>query len=174
MRRLKKSIILSAAIILFHLYASDRAHAITFNPPEPSIFEFGDVVIGQSRQIDWSFSWSNDIGEAYIHLTYLTGQRGPFHLARNTSGCVTEGGICEYSLTYTPTNEDTSVAIFNDAIFFYDPEHDKSLYYTFVATGSGVNATPLPAALPLFASGLGAIGVVGWRRKKRVGARAAA
>jgi hypothetical protein len=28
-------------------------------------------------------------------------------------------------------------------------------------------ATPLPAALPLFASGLGAIGFVGWRRKRK-------
>jgi hypothetical protein len=27
--------------------------------------------------------------------------------------------------------------------------------------------TPLPAALPLFASGLGAFGVIGWRRKKK-------
>ncbi len=35
--------------------------------------------------------------------------------------------------------------------------------------------TPLPAALPLFASGLGAMGVLGWRRKrKKAAARAAA
>jgi hypothetical protein len=26
--------------------------------------------------------------------------------------------------------------------------------------------TPLPAALPLFASGLGALGLLGWRRKR--------
>jgi hypothetical protein len=29
------------------------------------------------------------------------------------------------------------------------------------------SATPLPAALPLFASGLGALGLVGWRRKRK-------
>lgn len=28
-------------------------------------------------------------------------------------------------------------------------------------------ATPLPAALPLFASGLGGLGLLGWRRKKK-------
>jgi hypothetical protein len=33
-------------------------------------------------------------------------------------------------------------------------------------------ATPLPAALPLFASGLGALGVLGWRRKKKAKATA--
>jgi hypothetical protein len=32
--------------------------------------------------------------------------------------------------------------------------------------------TPLPAALPLFATGLGALGVIGWRRKKKAAALA--
>jgi hypothetical protein len=30
-----------------------------------------------------------------------------------------------------------------------------------------VNETPLPAAFPLFASGLGALGLLGWRRKRK-------
>ena len=34
-------------------------------------------------------------------------------------------------------------------------------------------ATPLPAALPLYASGLGALGLLGWRRKKKAAARGA-
>jgi hypothetical protein len=33
--------------------------------------------------------------------------------------------------------------------------------------------TPLPAALPLFATGLGALGMLGWRRKRKVAAFAA-
>jgi hypothetical protein len=36
-----------------------------------------------------------------------------------------------------------------------------------------VGATPLPAALPLFATGLGALGLLGWRRKKKAAALAA-
>jgi hypothetical protein len=36
------------------------------------------------------------------------------------------------------------------------------------------NTTPLPAALPLFASGLGALGLLGWRRKRKASALAAA
>lgn len=51
----------------------------------------------------------------------------------------------------------------------------------FIVVGEGFNnilyaslATPLPAALPLFASGLGVIGLLGWRRKrKNTAARAA-
>jgi PEP-CTERM motif len=33
-----------------------------------------------------------------------------------------------------------------------------------------VSQTPLPAALPLFASGLGALGLLGWRRKRKTSA----
>lgn len=32
--------------------------------------------------------------------------------------------------------------------------------------------TPLPGALPLFATGLGALGLLGWRRKKKAAALA--
>jgi hypothetical protein len=37
-----------------------------------------------------------------------------------------------------------------------------------VDDGPAVAATPLPAALPLFASGLGAMGFFGWRRKRKL------
>jgi hypothetical protein len=40
-------------------------------------------------------------------------------------------------------------------------------------TASADLATPLPAALPLFASGLGALGLLGWRRKRKAQAIAA-
>jgi hypothetical protein len=33
-------------------------------------------------------------------------------------------------------------------------------------------ATPLPAALPLFATGLGGLGLLGWRRKRKAQALA--
>ena len=35
----------------------------------------------------------------------------------------------------------------------------------------GVSATPLPAALPLYATGLGALALIGWRRKRAAAAR---
>jgi hypothetical protein len=35
------------------------------------------------------------------------------------------------------------------------------------ATFPTITATPLPAALPLFASGLGALGLLGWRKKRK-------
>ncbi|MGB6349527.1 MAG: hypothetical protein WBG10_05800 [Pseudolabrys sp.] len=38
---------------------------------------------------------------------------------------------------------------------------------TFVVTNVATNVTPLPAALPLFASGLAFLGLLGWRRKRK-------
>lgn len=37
---------------------------------------------------------------------------------------------------------------------------------------TAMSQTPIPAALPLFASGLGAIGLLGWRRKRKAAALA--
>ena len=47
---------------------------------------------------------------------------------------------------------------------------------TFISidVGFALIATPLPAALPLFATGLGAIGLFGWRRKRKAAAALAA
>jgi PEP-CTERM motif-containing protein len=42
------------------------------------------------------------------------------------------------------------------------------------ANAGFASATPLPAALPLFASGLGAMGLFGWRRKRKASSIAAA
>jgi hypothetical protein len=41
-----------------------------------------------------------------------------------------------------------------------------------IVIGPPVETTPLPAALPLFASGLGALGLLGWRRKRKAQAAA--
>jgi hypothetical protein len=38
---------------------------------------------------------------------------------------------------------------------------------------TGLSQTPLPAALPLFAGGLGVLGLLGWRRKRKAAAVAA-
>jgi hypothetical protein len=41
-----------------------------------------------------------------------------------------------------------------------------------VIAGTADGTTPLPAALPLFATGLGALGLLGWRRKRKAQAAA--
>jgi len=48
-----------------------------------------------------------------------------------------------------------------------DIEGDGIILDNFSFTAGATTATPLPAALPLFASGLGTLGVLGWRRKRK-------
>ena len=56
-------------------------------------------------------------------------------------------GLIDFSMEFAPSNK------FRDASGFLTP-------------------TPLPAALPLFAGGLGALGLLGWRRKRKAAAAA--
>jgi hypothetical protein len=64
----------------------------------------------------------------------------------------------EYSFLVSGTGSDTLKFFENVPGFGALALDDVSL--------TSVAATPLPAALPLFASGLGALGFLGWRRKR--------
>ena len=54
-----------------------------------------------------------------------------------------------------------------------NPNVNDQLILDVIAGSPTTSATPLPAALPLFASGLGALGLLGWRRKRKNAALAA-
>lgn len=49
----------------------------------------------------------------------------------------------------------------------FDIEHTASFDGANGLVVSGTAITPIPAALPLFASGVGALGLLGWRRKRQ-------
>jgi hypothetical protein len=61
--------------------------------------------------------------------------------------------------------------------YFYIPSDvpNADLYTIVVSPGIGnspIPATPIPATLPLFSSGLGALGLLGWRKKRKLAAGA--
>jgi hypothetical protein len=104
-------------------------------------------------------------------------------------------GIGPFTITQSPitvnaTNTDTGNAVLKyigvgtfEASFAYSalcglgtpfscgPGFSGDVAFTY--TYSPVAAVPLPAALPLFATGLGVLGLLGWRRKKKAAALAA-
>jgi hypothetical protein len=71
----------------------------------------------------------------------------------NTAGA-DGGGIYNNSGMVTLTN---TTFLNNSAIFGND----------IFSNGGTVTETPIPATLPLFATGLGALGLLGWRRKRK-------
>jgi hypothetical protein len=69
----------------------------------------------------------------------------------------------QLTTTFVASSASTTLAFLNG-----DPVTDTSNALDNI-TVTDLNAVPLPAALPLFATGLGALGLLGWRRKKAAG-----
>ncbi|MGH9562044.1 MAG: PEP-CTERM sorting domain-containing protein [Terracidiphilus sp.] len=94
------------------------------------------------------------------------------------------GGELDVMLTFSLTGPLTDSELSIPNTFAIAPGsgsarvYDSSTGRLFGANVTGgslmsVPSTPLPAALPLFASGLGALGLLGWRRKRKAAALAA-
>jgi hypothetical protein len=97
------------------------------------------------------------------------------------------GAPCDYALSLVPdalytvtmnlvvqaysVDAPQSISAYLDPFFSIDPSNldaqDYSLVFSPGVDNELVSSTPLPAALPLFAAGLGGLGLLGWRRKRR-------
>jgi hypothetical protein len=102
-----------------------------------------------------------NIGATPIDALVCTG--GPCYNSFTVSSSVITGAKFESS------NDDTwELAMFTAASDFglENFNHNQTAYIVFSPTGS-FTVSPLPAALPLFASGLGALSLLGWRRKRK-------
>jgi hypothetical protein len=55
----------------------------------------------------------------------------------------------------------------NCTVTLLSSQGDQNLGYALPQGSGNISAVPLPATLPLFATGLGALGLLGWRRKRK-------
>jgi hypothetical protein len=96
-------------------------------------------------------SW--DIAESFFASYPLFPGENPFDF------------FCTYDASTTPGGN--RVVLTGDNAAPKCSAGKESAAGTFVSDASDAAATPLPATLPLLATGLGALGLLGWRRKKK-------
>jgi hypothetical protein len=145
----------------------------------PSIYEFtwgggnltieeeiGNNGLGNNINVELGLAGSNSLISggslsSYIVSTVIAFSSGPtapidildsYNLAAGTYVLDTYLGSCEQG-NCSGVNDPT------------DPQYQVLF--------SPISATPLPAAMPLFATGLGFVGMLGWRRKRKARAIAA-
>ena len=105
---------------------------------------------------------------------FSNGQLADLLITRDASGHLSAyvNGILNFN--FDPTDARTTFSGPDNIIWFFMDDYVTSP--THIEGGSGYiesisitvpNSVPLPGALPLFATGLGVLGLLGWRRKRK-------
>ena len=129
------------------------------------------LITGEIDEIS-AFNMGSFITDAGINTALGSGVN-PIDLSRTGDGTALNFNFS--SGTLTPGKSTAFLEIETNAINFGPGTVSAIDGSSF--TGPGFSpltpvTTPLPAALPLFAGGLGALGVLGWRRKRKAAAAA--
>lgn len=109
------------------------------------------------------------------------GFSGPFNYAidciglgngQNACGTTRNNGDLATSLIFTVLNGGSLSLLKEGGVYITVDIYGTVNGTTGVVGAPDVNVVPLPAALPLFATGLGVMGLFGWRRKRKAEALA--
>jgi hypothetical protein len=106
-----------------------------------------------------------------VSVNYVTGSKtwtladaeSPFS---GVFGFVSQSNFGEIGLTFDGSNVIVLTVVQSQA-FIADADNGIVCNRCVTASFVETSETPLPAALPLFATGLGALGLLGWRRKRK-------
>jgi len=103
---------------------------------------------------------------------YTTGFRVQYHVAYGpTSNAYLYNSITDVVGSSLPTTIDVAFPTYTrTATDNVSGDYCNGTFCYLLAPNTlteTVNSTPLPAALPLFGTGLGALGLIGWRRKRK-------
>jgi hypothetical protein len=133
----------------------------------------GTPTLGSTAPAGWVFSTSGDVvtldvlsGPGHAGPAHtIIGPPGPGDVYSNANGSIAGNGphnpFLNQMATFTITDAAITAATTVTAATFS------------FGTTAGINVPgeiPVPAALPLFATGLGALGLLGWRRRRKAAA----
>ena len=189
-RSLRKTVSGCAAVLglagVLSFGVAEETLAATIGVAPPSL-DFGSVALGTtSDPLNFSVTVSLAPGEVIVGPELPTGfNQFGFNIQQNSGDCISaEGGTCDFSVFFTPDEiglSQTTVQIFigirlseilEGDVPPGEGEGDLNLFGYVDLSGVGIEATvtpvPLPAALPMFAGGIGLLGLLGWRRKRKV------
>jgi hypothetical protein len=106
----------------------------------------------------------------YIPFTFNS-----LHYASGSGEAINGGTIASgLEIAFATVSSTVAYAFFDDGGAGPDRDFDDMVVRIQISDLShSLPEVPLPAALPLFASGLGALGLLGWRRKRKAAAKVA-
>ena len=154
----------------------DTYNLLTITVPSTSTYTgaFGDFLFDvqlQNPKHDLPFNLTIT---AYNGITSL----GTLTLTNTSTPAVDHDADMSFLVLAENSNLITSLVLGSTDAGFKETKHfqisDLQLDPNFdPGPGGQIGDTPLPAALPLFATGLGVMGLLGWRRKRKAAAIAA-
>jgi hypothetical protein len=194
MTKIGPTVLVISAVVattLVALSGSVQANTVTFDGPGTATFQLVGDNTSPSGGVDGTLSL-----QSLPDITLPPNVVGPEGVVGFQLTAIVQNVIMTppKGVVYTANNQidsnlcrDINLCNFSSSLFFDAPEGQINLALTVVSTfqNMGVTGSPfftlaltmpdplsleptlLPAALPLFASGIGALGLLGWRRKRK-------
>jgi hypothetical protein len=182
MRNIRRLGLTAALVLSAAAYSASAASAATVTY---TFVNASATFSGGTSDFSGTFGWDSDPGAEYItfaNITVTGFDAGTYTYLANSGGVHASG--FEFAVSSTSSSDAFDLyfnyfdGISNDPInnAYYGTEGNVSASNidSSVTGYATPNATPLPATLPLFAGGLGMIGLLSGRRKRKNAAALAA
>jgi hypothetical protein len=156
--------VLAGALLL----VSTAAHAATVTFALDNV-NFGTVAAGGTGTITGSFAFDgtnltnvNLMASGAISADYTSGSLGAPGTFDFTNGTTVTTLVVTTPVSFSAPNP----LVLSATSFIGSSSIIEDTFGLHITSGS-LDPTPLPAALPLFATGIGGLGLLGWRRKRK-------